>query len=63
MLQQQRQLQYFEMLGNRGIWSKGWKAVTFHGREPWENKAKWRFPRRQMGLQCRGRFFRIQRLG
>ncbi len=22
--------QYFEMLGHRGIWSAGWKAVTFH---------------------------------
>jgi arylsulfatase len=38
-----KQLQYFEMLGNRGIWSKGWKAVTFHGRQPWENRAKWSF--------------------
>jgi len=31
------------MLGNRGIWYKGWKAVTFHGRLPWENKSKWSF--------------------
>jgi len=23
--------QYYEMLGNRAIWSKGWKAVTEHG--------------------------------
>ncbi len=22
--------QYFEMLGHRGIWSNGWKAVTYH---------------------------------
>ncbi len=22
--------QYFEMLGNRGIWADGWKAVTYH---------------------------------
>lgn len=28
--------QYFEMLGNRGIWIDGWKAVTFHGRYPWD---------------------------
>ncbi|MCX6127857.1 MAG: sulfatase-like hydrolase/transferase [Proteobacteria bacterium] len=28
--------QYFEMLGNRGIWVDGWKAVTFHGRLPWD---------------------------
>jgi len=38
-----RQIQYFEMLGNRGIWYKGWKAVTFHGRLPWENNARWTF--------------------
>lgn len=29
-------LQYFEMLGNRGIISGNWKAVTFNGRLPWE---------------------------
>ena len=28
-------LQYFEMLGNRGIYYKGWSAVTKH-RTPWE---------------------------
>jgi arylsulfatase A-like enzyme len=38
-----KQVQYFEMLGNRGIWYKGWKAVTFHGRQPWESEAKWSF--------------------
>ena len=38
-----KHIQYFEMLGNRGIWYNGWKAVTFHGRQPWENKAKWSF--------------------
>jgi arylsulfatase len=38
-----KQVQYFEMLGNRGIWYKGWKAVTFHGRLPWESEAKWSF--------------------
>jgi arylsulfatase A-like enzyme len=27
-------LQYFEMLGNRGIYHKGWSAVTCH-RKPW----------------------------
>jgi arylsulfatase A-like enzyme len=26
-----RVTQYYEMLGNRGIWHKGWKAVTDHG--------------------------------
>jgi arylsulfatase len=35
--------QYFEMLGNRAIWRDGWKAVTYHGRLPWEQKAKWSF--------------------
>ena len=38
-----KQIQYFEMLGNRGIWYKGWKAVTYHGRLPWESDAKWSF--------------------
>jgi arylsulfatase len=29
--------QYYEMFGNRGIWSDGWKAVTLHAnRMPWE---------------------------
>jgi arylsulfatase len=26
----QKQVQYFEMLGHRGIWRDGWKAVTWH---------------------------------
>ncbi|KQR52417.1 arylsulfatase [Leifsonia sp. Leaf336] len=26
-----KQTQYFEMFGNRGIWHRGWKAVTEHG--------------------------------
>ncbi|HEY7079512.1 MAG TPA: arylsulfatase [Nitrososphaeraceae archaeon] len=38
-----KQVQYFEMLGNRGIWYKGWRAVTFHGQLPWENQPKWSF--------------------
>jgi arylsulfatase A-like enzyme len=25
-----KETQYFEMFGHRGIWSRGWKAVTFH---------------------------------
>ncbi|MGB5756393.1 MAG: arylsulfatase, partial [Acidimicrobiales bacterium] len=25
-----RHAQYFEMFGHRGIWSEGWKAVTYH---------------------------------
>lgn len=35
--------QYFEMLGNRAIIDGKWKAVTFHGRKPWENRAAWGF--------------------
>jgi arylsulfatase A-like enzyme len=35
--------QYFEMLGNRGLYHDGWKIVTYHGRKPWENKAAWGF--------------------
>ena len=38
-----KQIQYFEMLGNRALWYNGWKAVTYHGRLPWENEAKWSF--------------------
>jgi arylsulfatase A-like enzyme len=30
-----REIQYFEMFGNRGIYHKGWTAVTKH-RTPWE---------------------------
>ena len=35
--------QYFEMLGNRAIVDGKWKAVTYHGRKPWENTAAWGF--------------------
>lgn len=35
--------QYFEMLGNRGLYHDGWKIVTYHGRKPWENRAAWGF--------------------
>ena len=27
----EKETQYYEMLGNRGIWHQGWKAVTEHG--------------------------------
>jgi len=31
-----KERQYYEMFGNRAIWSDGWKAVTLHGnRMPW----------------------------
>jgi arylsulfatase A-like enzyme len=33
--EERRQTQYFEMMGNRGIYHKGWTAVTRH-RTPWE---------------------------
>jgi hypothetical protein len=26
----QKEMQYYEMLGNSGIWHKGWKTVTEH---------------------------------
>lgn len=35
---EQHELQYFEMFGNRGIYYKGWTAVTKH-RTPWETGA------------------------
>jgi arylsulfatase len=37
-----KSVQYFEMLGNRGIWNEGWKAVAYHAPgtsfddDPWE---------------------------
>jgi arylsulfatase len=31
-----RSTQYFEMLGNRAIYSEGWMACVFHGRAPWD---------------------------
>ena len=30
----QRHVQYYEMLGNRGIWADGWKAVCDHVKNP-----------------------------
>jgi arylsulfatase len=32
---ERHQTQYFEMLGHRGIYHKGWTAVTKHGQPPW----------------------------
>jgi arylsulfatase A-like enzyme len=32
-----RHVQYYEMVGNRGIWDDGWKAVIFHGRQAWDS--------------------------
>jgi len=28
--------QYFEMFGNKGLWSQGWSIVTSHRLEPWD---------------------------
>jgi arylsulfatase A-like enzyme len=34
----QKKIQYFEMFGHRGIWSDGWKAVTYHNKgEPYKD--------------------------
>lgn len=39
--EEQHTAQYFEMMGNRAIIRRGWKAVTWHGdRLPWENQCK-----------------------
>jgi arylsulfatase A-like enzyme len=35
-VQSRRTVQYFEMLGNRGIYKDGWMASARHGRLPWE---------------------------
>lgn len=36
-----KQVQYYEMLGSRAIWSDGWKAVAWHRKDtPWEED-KW----------------------
>ncbi|MBD2680988.1 MULTISPECIES: arylsulfatase [Nostoc] len=35
-----RETQYFEMLGNRAIYDRGWVAAARHGRLPWERTVK-----------------------
>jgi arylsulfatase len=37
----QRHVQYYEMLGNRGIWADGWKAITNHVESDGFEKDKW----------------------
>ena len=37
----QRKVQYFEMLGNRGIWQDGWKAVANHVDSPTYDDDVW----------------------
>ena len=39
----QRTTQYFEILGNRGIYHDGWMASCFHGRLPWIRFAGFEF--------------------
>jgi arylsulfatase len=36
-----RKAQYYEMLGHRGIWSEGWKAVTYHEKGADYENEKW----------------------
>lgn len=39
-----KQVQYYELYGNRAIWRDGWKAVTLHGqRMPWNLNASFPF--------------------
>ena len=40
---ERHETQYFEMFGNRGIYHKGWTAVTKH-RTPWETGADVKLP-------------------
>jgi arylsulfatase len=37
--EERRRVQYFEMFGNRAIYSGGWVACVRHGRLPWEGAA------------------------
>ena len=41
--------QYFEMLGNRGIYQDGWMATTRHGRLPWLTAGGGELRRRPLG--------------
>ncbi|HJZ54678.1 MAG TPA: arylsulfatase, partial [Gemmataceae bacterium] len=38
-----RKTQYFEMFGNRAVYSDGWIATCRHGRLPWENAGSYDF--------------------
>ncbi|MGE0387881.1 MAG: arylsulfatase [Gammaproteobacteria bacterium] len=42
-----KQVQYFEMFGNRAIWAGGWKAVLLHNPRAWEITA----PRRDVSWE------------
>ena len=41
--EERRRVQYFEMFGNRAIYSNGWVACVRHGRLPWENAGTYDF--------------------
>jgi arylsulfatase len=41
--EERRRVQYFEMFGNRAIYSNGWVAAVRHGRLPWENAGSYDF--------------------
>ena len=41
--EERRRVQYFEMFGNRAIYSNGWVACVRHGRLPWENASTYDF--------------------
>ena len=41
--EEHRHVQYFEMFGNRAIYSNGWVACVRHGRLPWEGSGTYDF--------------------
>jgi arylsulfatase len=40
---ERHRVQYFEMFGNRAVYSNGWVACVRHGRLPWENAGTYDF--------------------
>lgn len=47
-----RTRQYFEMLGNRAMYSDGWIACCRHGRLPWETSGSYSFDNDKWELYC-----------
>jgi arylsulfatase A-like enzyme len=41
--EEHHRVQYFEMFGNRAVYSNGWVACARHGRLPWENAGTYDF--------------------
>jgi arylsulfatase A-like enzyme len=41
--EEHHRVQYFEMFGNRAVYSNGWVACVRHGRLPWENAGSYDF--------------------